>query len=60
MPSCGSWFMFNIIRYVLQWSMSNSICPMEVHFKKYVSSGGSCPNNICAMVVDQFINMYVH
>ena len=28
--------------------------------KKYVSNGGSYPNNICAMVVDQFINMYVH
>ena len=34
---------------------------MVVHFqKKYVSNGGSCPNNICALVVNQFINMYVH
>ena len=28
--------------------------------KEYVSSGGSCPNNIYATVVDRFINMYVH
>ena len=28
-------------------------------FQKYVSKGGSCPNNIRATVVDRFINMYV-
>ena len=40
----------------------NNKCPMVVHIqkKKYVSKDGSYPNNICEMMVDRFINMYVH